>query len=114
MPVYDAVAEIYSLVAYICPARRPLRVTVEHGVPGWTYRFKHQPTCGWSPSIDSQQTLDILGATHTSEMPFVFSHLRVLPPPNGSCEMNADEQRISSALVNAWTSMATQGNPGGP
>jgi carboxylesterase type B len=113
MPVFEVVAEIYSLVAYICPARRALRATIQHGVPGWTYRFRHQPTCGWASGISSQQVLDILGATHTSEIPFVFSHLTGLPPPNGSCSFDVDEQRISRALVSAWTSMASHGNPDG-
>jgi hypothetical protein len=113
LPVFEAVAEMYSLVSYICPARRAVRATIQHGVPSWTYRFAHQPTCGWLPGINSQQALDILGSAHTSELPFFFSHLTALPAPNGNCSFNAAEDLISRALVSASTSMASQGNPAG-
>ena len=31
--------------------------------------------------------------------------------PNGTCNLNAEEQRISADLVSAWTAMAATGDP---
>jgi hypothetical protein len=111
IPAFDAIASIYTLVEYFCPTRRALEATSKAGVPVWTYLFKHQPTCGWYTDINSQQALDVLGPTHTAEIPFVFSLLSNLPPPNGTCSFDAQESAISKAMVSAWTSMATQKNP---
>jgi carboxylesterase type B len=111
LPVFEAMSYIYTIVEYFCPARSALEATSKAGVPGWTYRFAHQPTCGWYMGIDSEEALEVLGATHTAEIPYVFSQLTHLPPPNGTCNFNAQEIAISEAMVSAWTSMAVHGNP---
>jgi hypothetical protein len=41
----------------------------------------------------------------------VFGSLVDLPAPNGTCNATAQERKISSKLVSAWTAMAEKGNP---
>lgn len=112
-PPFYAISTVYAVASYFCPARRGLNATINSGVPAWTYRFAHTPTCGWEPGINSEQALELLGPTHTSEIPFVFAQLNNLPPRHGTCSFDEREVAISRALVSAWTSMAASGNPDG-
>jgi hypothetical protein len=53
-----------------------------------------------------QAAVPLVGATHTSEITFVFAHTYNLPWPNGTCNMTESEVNISKFLVSAWTEMA--------
>ena len=111
-PAYYAISTVITYAAYFCPARRALEATSKAGKPAWTYRSSHVPTCGWEPGLGAA-ALELLGATHASEIPLVFSQLTNLPlPPNGNCSLDSQEVEISKILVSAWTSMATTGTPG--
>jgi carboxylesterase type B len=83
-------------------------LSIPYANPAWTYRFEHQPTCGWYMGIHGQQELDVLGATHTAEILYVFSQLTHLAPPSGTCDFDAQEVAISKAMVSVWTFMAAQ------
>jgi Carboxylesterase family len=110
-PAYYAISAVITDAAYFCPARCALKATIKVGKPVWTYRSANSLTCGWEPNIGGI-ALELLGPTHSSEIPLVFSQLTQLPLPNGTCSLDAQEVEISKALVSAWTSMATAGNPG--
>ena len=109
-PAFTAMAEIITDVSYFCPAYRALNLAVQNGIPAWTYLFNHTPSCAWFNFIP-QQALELLGATHTAEIPFVFGNLDNLPLPNGTCNLTTSELDISDTLISAWTAMAATGNP---
>jgi carboxylesterase type B len=113
LPTFNAISYIYTSVAYYCPSRRALEATINAGIPAWGYIFSHQPTCSWISVVTTAEALQVLGATHTSEIPFVFSQLTNLPEPNGTCSFDVQEDAISKAMVAAWTAMASNGNPNG-
>jgi len=98
--------------AYKCSAHRGALLASQRGVPVYTYAFNHTPSCSWEPSISNDpQALALLGATHTTEIPFVFGNLDGFPLPNGNCSFNAAEKAISAQLIEAWTAMAASGAP---
>ncbi|KAI9724523.1 MAG: hypothetical protein M1812_000591 [Candelaria pacifica] len=109
-PFY-ALSQILTDAGYKCPTRRALNVTSNANMPAYTYLSSHVPSCSWEQSIPAQ-ALRILGATHSSELPFVFRQLTSLPLTNGTCSLNSQEKSISSVLSAAWTSMAEGGFPG--
>ena len=104
-PPFFAIAQVLTDATYFCSAHRGLNVAAANGVPVWTYFFNHNPKCSWLQAV-SQQAVDIVGATHTAEIPFVFGTTVNLPAPNGTCEMTEQEKAISTFLREAWTSMA--------
>lgn len=114
-PAYYAISTVITDSSYFCPTRRALEATIKAGKPVWTYPSAHTPTCGWEPDISGSNAgllLELLGPTHTSEIPLVFSQLTNLPLPNGTCSLDAQEIEISKVPVSAWTSMAATGTPG--
>lgn len=95
---------------YICTAYRGLNMSCSRGnVRVWTYNFAHTPHCPWVPNL-SEQTVQIIGPTHTAEIPFVMGH--IMPGPN--CTMTSDERSLSDFLMSAWTNMAINGEPTTP
>jgi len=110
-PVYSAMVTVLTDQSFKCPAYRGLNVAQQKGIPSYTYLWAHTPSCPWYPNIPSE-ALPILGATHTSEIPFVFGALNNSPLPNGTCNFTSAEKSISAFMVAAWRSMAENGNPG--
>ncbi|KAH8883118.1 alpha/beta-hydrolase [Thozetella sp. PMI_491] len=113
LPVLAAMMTTYTDETFKCPAYRGLLGANKNGVPAWTYNFSHTPSCAWFSAIP-QSSLSILGATHTSEIPFVFNLTTNMPPPNGNCSFTATEKRLASAMSSAWTSFAASGRPADP
>ena len=115
--VAAAMATIVTETSYHCPAQRGLARAVGHvkndqsTVPVWTYRFDHTPTCPGFRIIPSE-LLPVLGATHTSEIPFVLNLTRNMPPPDGNCTFLEPERRLAHVMSRAWTNMAEFGTPG--
>lgn len=109
-PVVAAISTVITDAAYRCPAYRGLIRAAEKGVPAYSYIFSHTPTCSWVSGLP-QKYVQLLGPTHSAEIPFVFGSLTDLPAPNGTCNATAQERKISSKLVSAWTAMAEKGNP---
>jgi carboxylesterase type B len=111
-PAFFAIATMYTDWEYLCPAYRGLLRATQKNIPVWTYLWDHNPSCVWLTGIPSDpDTLALLGATHTSEIPFVFGNLDNLPLPNGTCNSTAAERQLSSDFIAAYTSMAAAGNP---
>lgn len=109
-PAFYAISTVMADAAYTCPAYRGLNQAVSNGVSAYAYFFTHSPTCSWYQSLP-QAAVQILGATHTAEIPFVLGNTHHLPLPNGTCNMTTSEITISSFLTNAWTSMAAIQKP---
>jgi carboxylesterase type B len=111
-PAFYAISTVITYNAYFCPTRLALLATLNSSVPVWNYYDAHTPACGWEPGLGGP-SLQLLGPTHTSEIPFVFGQLTNLPLPNGTCSFNVQEVAISKVLTSAWTSMAETGSPDG-
>ena len=109
-PFY-ALSALYTDAQFKCPTRRALNLTVAAKVPAYTYQNSHAPQCAWEAVVNSQEIAP-LGATHSSELQFVFDQTNDLPPPNGSCSQTSQERQITQTLTAAWTSMAANGDPG--
>ncbi|KAI8966321.1 alpha/beta-hydrolase [Daldinia sp. FL1419] len=106
-----AMEAILTQVSYQCPSYRALQRAEKKGVPVWSYQFAHQPSCSWYAAVDPNW-LTLLGATHTSEIPFVFNMTSLMPPPDGNCTFSKTEQIMARAMSRAWTDMAQLGAPG--
>ena len=124
LPGFYAISTVLTDSYFKYPTYRALTATTRAGSPAWTYLDDHTPSCGWILGLTSPDILKLLGPTHTSEIPFAFAELTILPLPAGSCSFSEQgvqisealsEQgvQISEALTSAWTSMAAHGNPNG-
>ncbi|OTB01379.1 hypothetical protein M426DRAFT_220377 [Hypoxylon sp. CI-4A] len=109
--VTAAMETVLTEVSYKCPSYRALLQAEKNGIPVWSYRWAHQPTCAWFTQIEADY-LPYLGVTHTSEIPFVFNFTSNMPAPSGNCTLTAAEQGISHFMSRAWTNMAAIGRPG--
>ncbi|KAI1454000.1 alpha/beta-hydrolase [Annulohypoxylon moriforme] len=105
-----AITEITTDVSYRCPAHRALLQAEKNGVPVWSYRFSHTPSCAWYAGIKSAW-IPYLGATHSTEIPFVFNFTAGMPPPDGNCTFTQAEQTLAHDMSRAWTNMAEFGKP---
>lgn len=109
-PAFFAISTVQTLAADKCRVFRGMNATAAHGVPVYSYIFGHNPTCSWIQGLPDE-SLPLIGATHTSEIPFVMNNTRNLPAPNGNCSMTDQEVDIAHFLTNAWTSMAVNQKP---
>lgn len=76
----------------------------------FSYLNSHTPSCQWMLSLPAA-AIPLVGATHTSELPYVFGNGDGLPLGDGSCSFSSDENAISTSLIAAWSAMASTGNP---
>lgn len=111
-PAFYAYVQVATETSYLCPAYHGLMNAERMGMPVWTYRWAQAPTCPWYEDL-TPESLPILGATHTAEIPFVFANVENNPPPDGDCSFTEAEQALSRQFVSFWTSMAANGEPGG-
>lgn len=110
---FDAISRVVTHYTFRCPTRRFLRQAVQDGVvPVYTYSFNHTLTCPWYPTIPNI-ALELLGSTHTAEIPFVFGGTSSMPRPNGTCNLTAGEMALSTKMLGAWDNMAANATPGG-
>lgn len=110
-PAFYAYVAVATATSYTCPAYQGLRSAVAAGTPVWTYRWAQVPTCPWYEDL-TVESLPILGATHTAEIPYVFANLRN-PPVHPECSFTDAELSLSDEFVAFWTFMASNGEPGG-
>lgn len=111
MPAFYAMETVYTDFSYKCPAWRGLNRAVQNALQTWTYVFNHTLSCPWLAELPEEALL-LVGATHTAELPFVFGNINDLPAPHGTCNLTAQDRRLSKDLIEAWTMMAIHGNPG--
>ena len=112
-PGLAAMSTIITDYSYKCPAYRALQKAAANGIDAWAYNFNHTPSCVWYNGIpNSAEALALLGATHTSEIPYIFGWTNGLPRPDGSCNFTASEVDISDFMLGAWSNMAANGRPG--
>jgi carboxylesterase type B len=109
-PVAYAIAAVITDAEYACPTRRALRTSLTTQLGTYTYLWNHVPSCPWVLGM-TKSVLPFLGATHTSELAFVFAETSNLPQPSGTCTLSASEQILSAEIVTAWQSMAQNGYP---
>lgn len=113
LPGYTAMATVLTEYNYRCSAYRGLIGAAKNGMPAWTYSFAHTPSCSWYGAIpEVASVLQLLGPTHTSELPFVFNITTHLAPPNGTCDFTDIEKELAATMSGIWTHMAETGNPG--
>jgi carboxylesterase type B len=109
-PALYAIAAVLTDAEYACPTRRALKTSLTTQLGTYTYLWNHVPSCPWTSSI-SASLLSFIGATHTSELAFVFAETSNLPQPNGACQLSASEQILSIQMVTSWQSMSKNGYP---
>ncbi|KAH0527288.1 hypothetical protein TsFJ059_002305 [Trichoderma semiorbis] len=119
-PGFSAMSDIITDYGYKCPTFRALKATEARGVNVWAYNFNHTPTCSWYQAIPNDpEILQLLGPTHTAEIPYVFgltNHLPLSGSPgsrsgNGNCSFDNAEIVISQFMEHAWTTMANDKRP---
>ncbi|KAM0260904.1 hypothetical protein ACHAQJ_002524 [Trichoderma viride] len=109
-----AIGAINTDYSYKCTAYRGLEKGIANNVPVFTYFFDHIPSCTWMTSVPNSPFVhSFLGATHTSELPFVFGVLDGLPAPGGNCTSTPAELQLSKQMISSWDSMAATASPGG-
>ncbi|CAN8096709.1 unnamed protein product [Discula destructiva] len=108
---FDAISTVLTHRTFRCPTRAFLRQAVQDNVPVYTYSFNHTLTCPWYNSIPVI-ALELLGSTHTAEIPFVMGGTDSMPRPNGTCSLTAGEKALSAKMLAAWNSMAMDASPG--
>jgi carboxylesterase type B len=113
-PAFLAVSTIITDAQFTCPLYQALLKAKANNIPVYSYFNSHVPTCPWV-TFPPPEGLKLIGATHTSDIPFIFGNSanQPLSSPNGTCNFTAAETSISETLIAAWTSMAVSGNPGG-
>jgi len=84
------------------PARFTASAFVAKGVPAFIYLFSYV-----SPSMQGRMRY---GASHASEIPYVFNNLN---PPNGATVAPAD-QVVAKMMNTYWANFAKTGDPNGP
>lgn len=112
-PGYTAMTTIITESSYKCPNYRALKIAAEKGVDAWAYNFNHTSHCACGFDVpQSAKVLELLRATHTGEVPYVFGQTHGLPRPAGNCNFTSAEVSISDFMAKMWTSMASDGHPG--
>ena len=91
-----------------------MNLAAQNGIPTWTYLWNNTSTCAWFDFIpEDPLALELLRATHTAEIPFVFGNLDNLPHPDGTCNMTSEEGQLSKSIISTWNSMAANSAPDG-
>jgi carboxylesterase type B len=105
-PAFTAVSTIITQAQFLCPAYQALLKAQSNNIPVYTYLNSHVPSCQWLSSL-APPVIPFVGATHTSELPYVFGN----GYSNGNCTFSSQEKVISENLIAAWSAMASNGNP---
>ncbi|KAF7552859.1 hypothetical protein G7Z17_g4051 [Cylindrodendrum hubeiense] len=112
--VIAAITHIATVSSFGCQTYRALRAAADKGIPTYAYRFDHTPSFPWlwvnGVAIPGQYAEEF-GATHTSELPFVFGNLDDQPWGNGTANGTDTEREMSRTIIEAWTAIAVKGNP---
>jgi carboxylesterase type B len=109
-PAYAAMTTIITEALFHCPSYQALLKAEANNIPVYAFLNSHKPNCQWMLSLPAA-AIPLVGATHTSELPYVFGHGVNLPLGEGNCSFTADEYAISESLISAYSAMASTGNP---
>ena len=111
LPVIATIFTVATDAEYKCPAYASALQTARNNVPAWVYEFTHNSTCMWLDNMP-QAFIDVFGAAHTAELPYVFGNLHFdFADKNSSCTGTSDEWSLSKEMMELWTAMAEKGNP---
>jgi carboxylesterase type B len=111
-PAFEAINTIITQAQFTCPLYQAMLKAQANNVPVYTYLNSHVPACQWTKALPAQ-IIPFVGATHTSDLPFVFGNgvNQPLSSSNGTCNFTTQEVAISESLIAAWSAMASTGNP---
>ena len=109
-PEFAAISTIITEAQFRCPAYQAMLKAQSNNIPVYTYLNSHTPHCQWLSTLPAA-AIPYVGATHTSDIPYIFGNGVGLPLPSGNCSFTAAEDAISESLIAAWTAMAVSGNP---
>ena len=113
-PAFAAISTIITEALFHCPAYQAMMKAQSQNIPVYARTSSsHTPSCQWLTSLPTR-AIPYVGATHTSDVPFIFVNLAGLPLPGGNCTMNADGHAISESVIAAWSAMASTRNPSVP
>lgn len=104
-PAFAAIATVMTEAMFLCPIHQALLKAESNNIPVYTYLNSHTPSC---PAVP----LPIPGATHNTEVPYVFGN--AVNQQGGNCNFSAAEKVISEELIASWSAMASTGNPSVP
>jgi para-nitrobenzyl esterase len=116
---YLAMRTIWTHASYTCSAYRGLVKAREKGIPAYAFLWDVSPSCPWQSQLgalaqQNPKIMQLLGATHTSEIPYIFRNMDHLPAPNGTCAFSTTEKKIGDQMASAWTAMANFQSPRSP
>jgi carboxylesterase type B len=109
-PAFAAISTIITEAQFHCPGYQAMLKTQSNNIPVYAYLNSHTPSCQWLSSLPAL-AIPYVGATHTSDIPYIFGNGVGLPLPGGNCNFTAQENVISENLIAAWSAMASTGNP---
>jgi para-nitrobenzyl esterase len=92
----------------VCPQLRANRVLAPQ-VPVYAYEFNDATAPSYFPAMPGYEPL----AYHTADIQYLFP-LWHGGPKGEAHPLNAEQQRLSDALIKAWTNFARTGDPNGP
>ncbi|KAJ6106010.1 hypothetical protein N7512_009527 [Penicillium capsulatum] len=113
LAAFAAISQVITDSNYKCPAYFGAVQTAEKKIPAWTYEFSRKPTCPWMKSLCvlPRGQFSMVGAAHTSEIPYVFGNMQHYNFSDKSCKVPASEHRLSKQMISLWTAMAKNANP---
>jgi carboxylesterase type B len=109
-PAFAAMSTIITESLFHCPSYQALLKAEANNIPAYAFLNSHTPNCQWMLSLPAA-AIPFVGATHTSELPYVFGNGVNLPLGEGNCSFTADENAISESLISAYSAMSSTGNP---
>jgi carboxylesterase type B len=109
-PAFAAISTIITEALFHCPAYQAMLKAQSNNIPVYAYFNSHTPSCQWLSTLPAA-AIPYVGATHTSDIPYIFGNGVGLPLPGGNCSFTPQENAISENLIAAWTAMALTQNP---
>jgi para-nitrobenzyl esterase len=107
----EAVAAIVTDSLFACTARTADQLLSKY-VPVWAYEFKDTS----APELFNLPTVFPYGATHASELQFIFNPNAFFPNvdypvPTDPFPLSSDEQRLSQEMIRYWTNFVKTLDP---